>query len=91
MDFVDNQVDRGTGTIVGRAILPNPDLSLTPGLFARLRLPGSGRYRATLTDEAIASDQSQKYVFVVDRESKTQYRPVKIGPLVDGLESFARA
>jgi RND family efflux transporter MFP subunit len=86
MDFVDNQVDRGTGTIVGRAVLPNPDLSLTPGLFARLRLPGSGRYRATLLpDEAIASDQSQKYVFVVDRESKAQYRPVKIGPLVDGL------
>jgi RND family efflux transporter MFP subunit len=86
MDFVDNQVDRGTGTIVGRAILPNPNLSLTPGLFARLRLPGSGRYRATLLpDEAIASDQSQKYVFVVDRENKTQYRPVKIGPLVDGL------
>jgi RND family efflux transporter MFP subunit len=86
MDFVDNQVDRGTGTIVGRAVLPNPDLSLTPGLFARLRLPGSGRYRAILLpDEAIASDQSQKYVFVVDQERKTQYRPVKIGPLVDGL------
>jgi multidrug efflux pump subunit AcrA (membrane-fusion protein) len=66
--------------------LPNPDLSLTPGLFARLRLPGSGRYRAILLpDEGIASDQSQKYVFVVDQERKTQYRPVKIGPLVDGL------
>jgi RND family efflux transporter MFP subunit len=86
MDFVDNQVDRGTGTILGRALLPNPDLSLTPGLFARLRLPGSGQYRAILVpDEAIASDQSQKYVFVIDRESKAQYRPVEIGPLVDGL------
>jgi RND family efflux transporter MFP subunit len=86
MDFVDNQVDRGTGTIVGRAVLPNSDLSLTPGLFARLRLPGSGRYRATLLpDEAIASDQSQKYVFVVDQERKARYQPVKIGPLVDGL------
>jgi RND family efflux transporter MFP subunit len=86
MDFVDNQVDRGTGTILGRALLPNPDLSLVPGLFARLRLPGSGQYRATLLpDEAIASDQSQKFVYVVDRENKTQYRPVEIGPLVDGL------
>jgi RND family efflux transporter MFP subunit len=86
MDFVDNQVDRGTGTIVGRALLPNPDLSLIPGLFARLRLPGSGRYRAILlSDEAIGSDQSQKYVFVVDAEQKAQYRTVKIGPLVDGL------
>jgi len=86
MDFVDNQVDRGTGTVVGRAVLPNPDLSLIPGLFARLRLPGSGQYKATLLpDEAIASDQSQKYVWVIDRENKAQYRPVKIGPLVDGL------
>jgi len=86
MDFVDNQVDRGTGTIVGRAIVPNPDLALVPGLFARLQLPGSAQYRAILVpDEAIASDQSQKYVFVVDGESKAKYRPVKIGPLVDGL------
>jgi RND family efflux transporter MFP subunit len=86
MDFVDNQVDRGTGTIVGRALLPNPDLSLIPGLFARLRLPGSGRYRAILLpDEAIGSDQSQKFVFVVGGERKAQYRTVKIGPLVDGL------
>jgi RND family efflux transporter MFP subunit len=86
MDFVDNQLDRGTGTIVGRALLPNPDLSLIPGLFARLRLPGSGQYRAILLpDEAIGSDQSQKFVFVVDGESKAQYRTVKIGPLVDGL------
>src|SRR5437867_4493137 len=86
MDFVDNQVDRGTGTIVGRALLPNPDLSLIPGLFARLRLPGSGQYRAILLpDEAIGSDQSQKFVVVVDGEQKAQYRTVKIGPLVDGL------
>src|SRR5881628_3689603 len=86
MDFVDNQVDRGTGTIVGRALLPNSDLSLLPGLFARLRLPGSGQYQAILVpDEAIGSDQSQKFVFLVDGESKAQYRTVKIGPLIDGL------
>jgi len=86
MDFVDNQVDRGTGTILGRAVLPNPDLSLVPGLFARLRLPGSGQYKATLIpDQAVASDQSQKYVFVVDGENKAQYRPVEVGPIVDGL------
>jgi RND family efflux transporter MFP subunit len=86
MDFVDNQVDRGTGTVVGRAVLRNPDLSLMPGLFARLRLPGSGRYRAILLpDPAIASDQSQKYVFVVAPDGKAEYRPVEIGPLVDGL------
>src|SRR5262249_52607192 len=67
MDFVDNQLDRGTGTIVGRAVLPNPDLTLTPGLFGRLRLPGSGAYQAILLpDEAVGTDQSQKFVFVVD-------------------------
>src|SRR5713101_6614322 len=82
MDVVDNQVDRGTGTIVGRAVLPNPDLSLLPGLFARLRLPGSGRYHAQLLpDEAVGTDQSQKFVYLVDGESKAQYRTVKIGPL----------
>jgi RND family efflux transporter MFP subunit len=86
MDFVDNQVDRGTGTIVARAVLPNPDLSLLPGLFARLQLPGSGQYRATLVpDEAIGTDQSQKFVWVVDAESKAQYRTVRIGPIIDGL------
>ena len=86
MDFVDNQVDRGTGTIVGRALLPNSDLSLLPGLFARLRLPGSGQYQAILVpDEAIGSDQSQRFVYVIDGEDKAQYRTVKTGPLIDGL------
>ena len=86
MDFVDNQVDRGTGTVVGRAVLPNPDLSLLPGLFARLQLPGSGQYRAILIpDEAVGSDQSQKFVYVVDADGTARYRTVKIGPLIDGL------
>src|SRR6185369_14110535 len=86
MDFVDNQLDRGTGTIVGRAVIPNPDLTLTPGLFARLRLPGSGMYSAVvLPDEAIGSDQSQKFVYVVTDDDKIEYRAVKIGPLNDGL------
>jgi RND family efflux transporter MFP subunit len=86
MDFVDNQLDRGTGTIVGRALIPNPDLTLTPGLFARLRLPGSGLYSAVLLpDEAIGSDQSQKFVYVVADDGKVEYRAVKIGPLIDGL------
>jgi RND family efflux transporter MFP subunit len=86
MDFVDNQLDRGTGTIVARAVIPNTDLMLAPGLFARIQLPGSGRYRAILvSDEAVASDQSQKFVYVVDADGTARYRTVKIGPLVDGL------
>jgi len=86
MDFVDNQFDRGTGTIVARALLPNPDLGLLPGLFARLQLPGSGQYRAILIpDEAVGNDQAQKFVYVVDAENKAQYRTVTVGPLIDGL------
>ena len=86
MDFVDNQLDRGTGTIIGRALLPNPDLLLSPGMFARMRLPGSGQYHALLLpDEAVGTDQSQKFVYVVDNANKAQYRTVETGPLVDGL------
>ena len=66
MDFVDNRVDRGTGTIRGRAILPNPDGDLTPGLFARVRLPGSEPYEAILIpDAALATDQTEQFVYVV--------------------------
>jgi RND family efflux transporter MFP subunit len=86
MDFVDNRIDADTGTIIGRAVLPNPDLSLTPGLFARLRLLGSGEYRALLIpDEAVGSDQAQKFVYVVAPDDTAQVRPVEIGPLYDGL------
>jgi RND family efflux transporter MFP subunit len=86
MDFVDNQIDRGTGTIQGRAIVPNPDGLLAPGLFVRLRLIGSGKYQALLIpDDAILSDQAQKFVWVVDDQNRVHYRRVKIGTLHDGL------
>ena len=66
MDFVDNRVDRNTGTIRGRAILPNPDGVLAPGLFARVRLPGSRPYEAVLIpDAALATDQTERFVYVV--------------------------
>jgi RND family efflux transporter MFP subunit len=86
MDFVDNQIDRGTGTIQGRAIVPNPDGLLAPGLFVRLRLIGSGKYKAILIpDEAIQSDQAQKFVWVVDDQNRVRYRQIKIGTLHDAL------
>jgi RND family efflux transporter MFP subunit len=86
MDFVDNQLDPGTGTIIGRAVIPNTDLLLSPGMFVRLRLPGSARHQATLLpDEAVATDLDQKFVWVIDGENKAQYRPVKLGPLHEGL------
>jgi multidrug efflux system membrane fusion protein len=86
MDFVDNQLDAGTGTIVGRAVVPNPDHLLSPGLFVRIRLPGSSRHQATLLpDEAIATDLDQKFVWAIDAKNKAQYRRVAIGPLHEGL------
>jgi membrane fusion protein, multidrug efflux system len=86
MDFVDNRLDPNTGTMTGRAVIPNPDLTLSPGLFARVRLPGSAKYRALmLPDEAIGTDQSQKFVFVVDGESLVEYRAVQVGPTINGL------
>ncbi len=67
LDFLDNRMDRKTDTMRGRAILPNSDLTLTPGLFAKVWIPGSGRYEAILIpDSAIGTDQSEKFVFVVD-------------------------
>lgn len=86
MDFVDNRVDPNTGTMTGRAVLPNPDLTLTPGLFARLRLIGSGQYRAMLIpDAAVNTDQAQKFVYVVEADDTAQYRTITIGPLNEGL------
>jgi RND family efflux transporter MFP subunit len=70
MDFVDNRVDRATGTMQARAIFPNPDRLLIPGLFAKIRLLGEGPYQALLIpDEAIGTDQSQKFVFVIDEKN----------------------
>jgi RND family efflux transporter MFP subunit len=86
MDFVDNQFDPDSGTLIGRAIVPNTDLLLSPGLFVRLRIPGSGRHSAILVpDEAIGTDLNQKLVWVIDAENKAQYRAVQIGALHDGL------
>jgi RND family efflux transporter MFP subunit len=86
MVFVDNQIDPSTGTIRARAAFDNKDGYLTPGLFARVKLLGNNSYRAVLVDDrAIGTDQSQKFVYVVDAENKIVYRSVKIGRLQDGL------
>jgi len=86
MDFVDNRVDPNTGTLRARGVFPNADHSLSPGFFARLRIPGSGKYPALLIpDRALGSDQALKFVYVVTAEKKVEFRPVKIGPMIDGL------
>src|SRR5207245_1070030 len=65
---------------------PNPDLTLTPGLFGRVRLVGTAKYEAVLTpDEAIGSDLSQKFVLVVNEQNIVERRSVQLGPIIDGL------
>jgi multidrug efflux system membrane fusion protein len=86
MDFVDNQFDRGTGTMIGRALIPNPDLLLAPGLFARLQLPGSGKHQAVLMpDAAILFDQAESFVWILDEKNIVRYRRVQLGRLHEGL------
>lgn len=86
MDFLDNRIDENTGTLRGRAIFDNPQQIFQPGLFARIRIAGSGEYRATmLPDEAIATDQSNRFVFVVDDEGMVSQKTVVLGPLIDGF------
>lgn len=82
MDFIDNVVDEGTGTIQGRAIIPNPDNIIYPGFFGRARLVGSGEYQAILLpDKAINTDQNKKFVYVVDDKNKVQRVYVELGSL----------
>ena len=86
MDFLDNQMDPTTGTIGARAVFRNADLSLTPGLFIRVRLPGTARYRGLLIqDRAVGTDLDKRFVFVVSAASEIQHRVVTLGPIVDGL------
>ena len=84
--FQDNEVDPQTGTIRTRAKLDNHDRAFTPGLFARVRLMGDKQYDALLiNDSAVGTDQTVKYVLVVGADNKVEYRPVKLGPVIDGL------
>lgn len=86
VDFVDNRLDPSTGTMSARAVLANPDLALSPGLFARVRLVGSGQYRAVMIpDEAVGHDQSRTFVFVLDDQNQAQMRTIATGPMIDGL------
>ena len=86
VDFLDNQVDPTTGTIRARALLDNADRTFTPGLFARVRVLGSGRFEAMLVDDkAVLTDQDRKYVYVVDAKGQAQRKDVKLGRTAGGL------
>jgi multidrug efflux system membrane fusion protein len=82
MDFVDNVIDRSTGTIRGRAVFSNPSAVFTPGMFARVRVPGSPPYEALLVpDAAIGTEQAKKYVIVVDAQDTARQKYVTPGQL----------
>jgi len=86
IDFLDNQVDRGSGTIHIRATFANPGQVLTPGQFGRLRVPLSDPHPALLVpDAAVTTDQSRKVVMTVTADNHVMPKSVEIGPLVDGL------
>jgi RND family efflux transporter MFP subunit len=86
VDFVDNVIDRSSGTIRGRAQIPNPKGLFTPGMFARVRVPGSLPYEALLVpDVAIASEQVRKYVMVVGEDNTAKQKYVTLGQLAGNL------
>jgi len=86
IESFDNHLDAGTGSILLRAVFSNEDGALTPGLYARIRIPLSDRHPALLVDErAIGTDQSQQFVLTLTPTNTVAYQPVQLGPLVDGL------
>ena len=86
LDFVDNQVNRKTGTLRVRGVFPNKGEPLAPGYFVRVRVPIGFPHKALLvTDRAIDTDQGQKIVYVVDKENRVAIRPIRPGARHDGL------
>lgn len=80
MDFVDNVIDRSTGTIRGRAVFANPNNIFTPGMFARVRVPGSPLYEALLVpDAAIGTEQAKKFVLTVNADNTVAQKYVTLG------------
>lgn len=85
MDFIDNVIDKASGTIRGRAVFANRANIFTPGMFARVQVPGSPRYEALLIpDSAIGSEQARKFVYVVRPDNSVAQKYVVLGPLSEG-------
>lgn len=86
LDFVDSEINHDSGTIVARAVIPNPGHFLVPGIFGRIRLPASDPFEALLIpDAAVLSDQARKIVYVVDDENTVSVRPLELGGMHRGL------
>lgn len=86
VDFTDNAIDNGSGTIRGRAVVSNPNYFLVPGMFGNMRLGGSRPHKALLVpDGAVSTDQARKIVYVVGKDGVVTAKPVEVGALVNGL------
>jgi RND family efflux transporter MFP subunit len=86
LDFIDNQVDPGTGTIRARAVFDNKNRQFTPGLFARIKLEGGARHEAVLIDDrAVGTDQDKKFVLTVGKDNAATYTRITLGPVIDGF------
>jgi RND family efflux transporter MFP subunit len=85
IESFDNRLDPNTGSILLRAVFPNNDGRIVPGLFARIRVPSSERHPALLvTERAIGTDQAQKYVLTLSATNTVAYQSVQLGPVIDG-------
>jgi RND family efflux transporter MFP subunit len=90
IESFDNRLDATTGSIIVRALFPNPDGVLVPGLFARVRIPAAAPYEALLVDEkVIGTDQSERYVLTVGANNIAEYKKVTLGPMYEGLRVIA--
>jgi RND family efflux transporter MFP subunit len=86
LDFTDNGISQNSGTIRARAVVPNPNYFLAPGMFGNMRLADGGSVSALLVpDAAIRTDQARKIVLVVGKDNTVAAKPVETGPLVGGL------
>lgn len=85
IDFVDNQVNATTGTIRARAVFQNTAHLLTPGMFARVRLIGEEKEAMLIPERAIGTDQSDKYVYVINDQNIAEFRKVKPGAMSEGM------
>lgn len=85
LDFAENRLDQGTGTMRARARFDNKDGVMQPGMFGRINVSGSAAHEGILLpDDAIGSDQNRRIVFVVDDKGLVSAKPVRTGPRIDG-------
>lgn len=86
MDFVSNRADQATGTVRTRALIDNDRMLFLPGVFGHVQLLGSAPYKAVmLPDEAVGTDQSQRFVHVLNGENVPEQKRVELGRLIDGV------